>query len=125
VPVSAVIAAFALSVSKALLCDQQLGSSSVKFDGRDHPPLPFVTEVDTGLPDLGSVWKPGQFASLGLAPSLALVGSGPMFLGVSCDCYSGADALGERLRRSFPVMSDGVLVYPSESKSVFRYSLKP
>jgi hypothetical protein len=58
-----------------------------------------------------------------LAPSLALVGFGPAFLDILSDCSSGANVLGERLHYSLPVMSEsGAPIYPSESKSVLRYS---
>jgi hypothetical protein len=92
----------------------------------NQPPLPSESEFCTRLPDLGSVWKLGQFASPELAPSPTLIGSGPAFLDVSGDCSSGVDALGERLRCSLPVISEsGAPIYPSESNSVFRYSWKP
>jgi hypothetical protein len=56
-----------------------------------------------------------------MAPSPALFGFDPA-LGV---CSSGADALGERLRYSLPVMSEsGAPIYPSDSKSVLSYSRK-
>jgi hypothetical protein len=56
-----------------------------------------------------------------MAPSPALVGFDPA-LG---DCSLGADALGERLRYSLPMMSEsGSPIYPSESKSVLKYSRK-
>jgi hypothetical protein len=56
-----------------------------------------------------------------MAPSPALFGFDPA-LG---DCSLGADALGERLRFSLPVMSEsGAPIYPSESKSVLTYSRK-
>jgi hypothetical protein len=55
------------------------------------------------------------------APSPALVGFDPA-LG---DFSSGADALGERLCYSLPVMSEsGTPIYPSESKSVLKFSRK-
>jgi hypothetical protein len=57
---------------------------------------------------------PPLFPSSKMAPSPALFGFDPA-LGV---CSSGADALGERLRYSLPVMSEsGAPIYPSESKS--------
>jgi hypothetical protein len=81
------------------------------------------------LLELGAVRKSAkagqhdQFALLKLAPSLALVGFGPAFLDILSDCSSGADALGERLHYSLPVMSEsGAPIYPSQSKSVLRYS---
>jgi hypothetical protein len=56
-----------------------------------------------------------------MAPSPALVGF-DLALG---DYSSGADALGERLCYSLPVMSEsGTPIYPSESKSVLKYSRK-
>jgi hypothetical protein len=56
-----------------------------------------------------------------MAPSPALFGFDPA-LG---DCSSGADALGERMGFSLPVMSEsGAPIYPLESKSVLTYSRK-
>jgi hypothetical protein len=55
------------------------------------------------------------------APSPTLVGFDPA-LG---NCSSGADALGERLRYSLPVMSESrAPIYQSESKSVLKFSRK-
>jgi hypothetical protein len=56
-----------------------------------------------------------------MASSPALVGFDPA-LG---NCSLGADALGERMRYSLPVMSEfGAPIYPSESKSMLKYSRK-
>jgi hypothetical protein len=56
-----------------------------------------------------------------MAPSSALVGFDPA-LG---DCSSGANTLGERLHYLLHVMSEpGTPIYPSESKSVLKYSRK-
>jgi len=109
-----------------------VASASVKPVGGGQPPLLFASVASSGLLELGAVWKfigagqPAQFALSEVAPSLALVGSGPSFLDVSGDCSSGADVLGKRLRCSFLVMLEsGAPTYPSESKSVHRYSRKP
>jgi hypothetical protein len=64
---------------------------------------------------------PPLLPSSEMAPSPTLFGFDPA-LGV---CSSGADALGERLRYSLPVMSEsGAPIYPSESKSLLSYSRK-
>jgi hypothetical protein len=56
-----------------------------------------------------------------LAPSPALDGFGP----APDVCLSEAASLGERLRYSLPVMPEpGVPIYPSEPKSVLKYSRK-
>jgi hypothetical protein len=60
-----------------------------------------------------------------LSPSSEMAPSPPLFVPALCVCSSGADALGERLRYSLPVMSEsGAPIYPSESKSVLSYSRK-
>jgi len=105
-------------------------SASVRPADGD-PPLSSSSKASSELLELGAVWKSArasqhdQFALPELAPSPALVGFGPAFQDVPGDCSSSADALGERLRYSLPVMSESEApIYSSESKSVLRYSLK-
>jgi hypothetical protein len=60
-----------------------------------------------------------------LSPSSEMAPSPALFVPALSVCSSGADALGERLRYSLPVMSEfGAPIYPSESKSVLSYSRK-
>jgi hypothetical protein len=60
-----------------------------------------------------------------LSPSSEMAPSPALFVPALSVCSSGADALGERLRYSLPVMLEsGVPIYPSESKSVLSYSRK-
>lgn len=81
------------------------------------PPLSPSSEVYSGLLGMGA----DQYILPEMAPSLAPVGMGP----TPGNCSLGVDALGERLRYSLPVMSEsGVPIYPSESKSMLKYSRK-
>lgn len=89
------------TISAAELSSASLGSFALGED----PLLPSSSEVNCDL----------------LAPSPTLDG-----FGLAPDvCLSEAAALGERLRFSLPVMSEsGTPIYPSESKSVLKYSRK-
>jgi hypothetical protein len=65
--------------------------------------LPSSSEASSRLLDMGAVWKSD----------------------VPGGCSSGADALGERLRYSLPVLSEsGAPIYSSDPKSVLGYSQK-
>jgi hypothetical protein len=60
-----------------------------------------------------------------LSPSSEMAPAPALFVPALSVCSSGADALGERLCYSLPVMSEsGAPIYPSESKSVLSYSRK-
>lgn len=95
----------AVSGNPTLSAPELLSASLGSFALGKDPLLPSSSEVNCDL----------------MAPSPALHGFGPA-PGV---CFSEAAALGERLRFSLPVMADsGAPIYPSESKSVLKYSRK-
>jgi hypothetical protein len=91
--------------SPTLSAAELSSSSLVRFALGEDPLLPSSFEVYCDLP----------------APSPALDGFGP----APGACLSEAGALGERLRFSLPMISEsGAPIYPSESKSVLKYSRK-
>jgi hypothetical protein len=91
--------------SPTLSAAELSSASLVRFALSEDPLLPSSSEVYCDLP----------------APSPALDGFGPA-PGI---CLSEAATLGERLCFSVPVMSEsGAPIYPSESKSVLKYSRK-